>query len=139
MFQEVRHQDNTYAIIIRKGYQKDGMSFFTPDSYSQQLAYMNRPKDYEIDPHLHNKVSREVEYTLEFLYIKSGKVKIDFYQTDQTYFSSETLLAGDCVLLTYGGHGFTMLEHSEIIEVKQGPYVGENKDKIRFKKSDSIQ
>lgn len=35
------------------------------------------------------------------------------------------------MLLAYGGHGFKMLEDSEIIEVKQGPYAGEN-DKVRF-------
>ena len=41
------------------------------------------------------------------------------------------LLPGDVVLLAHGGHGFTMLEPSEMIEVKQGPYAGEQ-DKERF-------
>ena len=35
------------------------------------------------------------------------------------------------VLLIQGGHGFQVLEELEMIEVKQGPYVG-NKDKTRF-------
>ena len=35
------------------------------------------------------------------------------------------------MLLAYGGHGFEMIEDSEIIEVKQGPYLDEV-DKIRF-------
>jgi hypothetical protein len=35
------------------------------------------------------------------------------------------------VLLAYGGHGFEMIEESEIIEVKQGQYAGEM-DKVRF-------
>jgi hypothetical protein len=34
-------------------------------------------------------------------------------------------------LLAHGGHGFTMLEESEIVEVKQGPYSGDV-DKTRF-------
>ena len=38
---------------------------------------------------------------------------------------------GDVVLLAHGGHGFKMLEKSEIIEVKQGPYSDDN-DKTRF-------
>ena len=38
---------------------------------------------------------------------------------------------GDVILLVSGGHGFEMLEESEIIEVKQGPYAGEE-DKVRF-------
>jgi len=35
------------------------------------------------------------------------------------------------VLLAHGGHGFKILEPSEMIEVKQGPFSGE-KDKVRF-------
>ena len=41
------------------------------------------------------------------------------------------LYPGDVILLADGGHGFKMLEPSEIIEVKQGPYCGEQ-DKVRF-------
>jgi hypothetical protein len=35
------------------------------------------------------------------------------------------------ILLSYGGHGFEMLERTEMIEVKQGPYAGDQ-DKTRF-------
>ena len=34
-------------------------------------------------------------------------------------------------MLVAGGHGFEMLEPTEIIEVKQGPYSGDQ-DKTRF-------
>ena len=92
---------------------------------------MNRPKGYEIPPHLHNKVKRSVEYTNEVLLIKSGKVRVDFYNEDKIYFKSVTLNKGDVILLVCGGHGFEMLEQSEMIEIKQGPYVDDN-DKTRF-------
>ena len=54
-----------------------------------------------------------------------------FYDEDKNYIESTILEAGDVILLAYGGHGFEMLEESEMIEVKQGPYVGEM-DKTRF-------
>jgi mannose-6-phosphate isomerase-like protein (cupin superfamily) len=92
---------------------------------------MNRPEGYEIKPHRHNLVPREVHLTQEVLFIKSGKVRVDFYNNEQLYLESRILLAGDIVLLSDGGHGFKMLEPSEIIEVKQGPYCGEM-DKVRF-------
>ena len=120
------------AIIIRADYHSDGIEFFTPDNFSQQLAYMKRPKQYVIPPHIHNIVKREVQYTQEVLLIRSGKVRIDFYNNEQAYIESKILYAGDVILLSGGGHGFEMLEESEIIEVKQGPYMGEE-DKIRFK------
>ena len=56
---------------------------------------------------------------------------MDFYDDDKAYLKSEILHAGDVILLAFGGHGFLMLEDSEIIEVKQGPYAGEA-DKVRF-------
>jgi phage gp45-like len=65
------------------------------------------------------------------LYIKSGKVRIDFYDDHQKHLESRILKAGDVILLAHGGHGIKMIEESEIIEVKQGPYTGEQ-DKTRF-------
>jgi hypothetical protein len=119
------------AIIIRSNFQKEGIEFFTPNDFSQQLAYMNRPAGYRIAPHVHNKVQREVFYTQEVLFIKKGKVKIDFYDDSKNYIDTRILETGDVILLASGGHGFEMLEQTEMIEVKQGPFAGE-RDKTRF-------
>lgn len=131
MIQKIINNDKLLSIIIRKNFDKDGIEFFTPDDFSQQLAYMKRAKDYVIAPHVHNAVSRDVQFTKEVLYIKSGKVRVDFYDDDKKYLESTILEAGDVILLAFGGHGFEMIEESEMIEVKQGPYVGEM-DKVRF-------
>ena len=123
--------DKLLALIIRSEFHQEGIKFFTPDDFSQQLAYMNRPAGYKIAPHIHNKVQREVFYTQEVLFIKRGKVKIDFYDDQQKYFDTKILTTGDVILLASGGHGFEMLEPTEMIEVKQGPFAGEH-DKTRF-------
>ena len=132
MIQKVYHKDMLLSIIIRAGFEKDGIEFFTPDDFSQQLAYMKRPKDYVIPPHVHNIVQREILFTKEVLIIRKGRIRVDFYDDDKNYLESCMLGAGDVILLALGGHGFEMMEESEIIEVKQGPYVGEL-DKVRFK------
>jgi hypothetical protein len=119
------------AIILRSSFQKEGIEFFTESHFSQQLGYMKRPVGYSIQPHQHKQVKREVIQTQEVLFIRSGKVKVDFYSEDRQYVSSEILQQGDVILLAAGGHGFEMLETSEIIEVKQGPYESDA-DKIRF-------
>lgn len=126
------------SIIIRNNFSSTGITFFTNDNDSQQLGYMNRPKDYVIPPHRHNLVPREVHYTQEVLFIKSGKVRVDFFTNEQEYVTSRILHPGDFILLADGGHGFKMLEPSEIIEVKQGPYCGEQ-DKVRFQPIDESQ
>lgn len=135
MINYITYNEKIIAIIIRKNFQKNGIEFFTPDNFSQQLAYMKRPKNYIIPPHVHNPVVREVQLTQEVLFIKNGKVRVDFYDDDKCYIESTILEAGDVILLAHGGHGFEMLEESEIIEVKQGPYAGEM-DKVRFEPVD---
>jgi mannose-6-phosphate isomerase-like protein (cupin superfamily) len=131
MILKVFDKQNLIAIIVPHHFKKKGIEFFTPDDFSQQLAYMNRPKGYKITPHVHLPVPRQVLYTRETLFIKSGKVKIDFYSEKKQYLKSVTVTAGDVIFIASGGHGFTMLEDSEMIEVKQGPYPGEE-DKERF-------
>ena len=119
------------AFILRADFHTEGIRFFTPNEFSQQLGYMNRPRGYVIPPHVHNAVAREVHFTKEVLIVKSGRVRVDFYDDDQVYLMSRVLESGDVVLLAFGGHGFEMLEASEIVEVKQGPYAGDA-DKTRF-------
>lgn len=122
---------NTLAIIVRASYDKSGITFVTPDDYSQQLAYMHHPKGHVILPHIHNIVKREILYTKEALIIKKGIVRCDFYSDDKEYLKSTVIETGDVLLLVSGGHGFECLEETEMLEVKQGPYAGEN-DKVRF-------
>ncbi len=120
------------AIIISNRFNEKGIHFFTPNEFSQQLAYMNHPAGKIIEPHYHNAVQRNVVFTQEVLVIKRGKLKVDFYDEHLNYTQSRILETGDVILLSAGGHGFEVLEDIEMIEVKQGPYQGEL-DKTRFK------
>src|ERR1700730_2889494 len=131
MIEKIVHNDILFALIVRTTFTADGIKFFTPDEFSQQLAYMKRPVNWRIDPHVHNPVMRSVEYTHEVLFIKSGKVRVDFYEDAKSYIESRILYPGDVILLAHSGPGFTMLEESEMIEVKQGPSPGDA-DKTRF-------
>ena len=119
------------AIIIRSSYRQPGISFFTPGELSQQLAYMQHPAGHVIEPHVHNRVIREVHYTQEVLVLRKGRLRVDFYDTGKRYVESRVLDAGDVILLATGGHGFEVLDDVEMFEIKQGPYVGEQ-DKTRF-------
>lgn len=119
------------AIIIYHDYTREGVAFFTPGDFSQQLGYMKHNKGDTIPEHVHILHPREIRYTQETLLIKRGLVKVNFYTEDRQYFASRELTTGDVILLASGGHGFEFLEETEMIEVKQGPYCGDQ-DKIRF-------
>ena len=131
MIERILHNTDLIAVIVRSGFYEPGIHFFTPDEFSQQLAYMNHPSGKIIEPHVHNPVPREVFYTQEVLFLKRGRMRVDFFDQKQSYLESRILESGDIILLASGGHGFEALEEIEMIEVKQGPYAGEA-DKTRF-------
>lgn len=131
MIETVESEEKLLAIIIRHSFDESGIQFFTPNEFSQQLAFMRRPQDEEIGAHVHNAVSRKVEYTQEVLFIRSGRLRVDFYTSEQVYLHSRVLEEGDVILLADGGHGFKVLEEVQMVEVKQGPYAGKD-DKERF-------
>ena len=127
----VKKKHKLLAIIIRAEYTCEGVNFMTPNEFSQQVAYMHHPAGKVIDAHIHNLVHRDVILTQEVLLIKKGKLRVDFYDDYEDYLESRMLNAGDVILLVSGGHGFNVMEEVEMIEVKQGPYSG-NEDKKRF-------
>lgn len=127
MMQKIFDQSgNLIAIFLpfEKAMRENGIAFFTEDSDSLQLGNMRHEAGYKIASHVHNKKPRTIETTKETLFIRSGEVRMDLFGLDSQYLVSVTLTAGDVVLLVSGGHGFTFVQDSEIVEVKQGPYMG---------------
>ena len=56
MIENVDHDGRTLAVLLHAGYRAEGIQFFSPGDFSQQLGYMNRPTGYVIPPHTHNPV-----------------------------------------------------------------------------------
>ena len=131
-YEEIEHKNKLIAIIIKSNYSSDKTVFFSPPSFSQQLGYLRHNKGGSIKAHFHKEVRREIILTQEVLFIKEGKVKIDLYTIEKEYITSRELAGGDIIFLCTGGHGFKILEDSEIIEVKQGPYSNREIDKESF-------
>jgi len=129
--EEIRTQEQIVAIIIYNDFNKDGIEFFTPAEFSQQLGFMKHSKGHKIQEHIHRLQPREVKYTQETLFIRNGRVRVHFYNDDKVHLTSRDLNTGDVILLASGGHGFEFLEDTEMVEVKQGPHSGDN-DKERF-------
>jgi hypothetical protein len=111
------------AIVVSAAYDEVGIRFFTPDDFSQQLASISHSAGKIIPAHTHNEVNRKITFTQETLFIRKGKLRVDFYTPQQEYRRSRVLGPGDVILLIAGGHGFEVLEDLNMVEVKQGPYI----------------
>ena len=131
MVQRVTHHDRLLAIIVPSDYGEPGVNFITADDATLQLGLLNHPKSKIIQPHAHKVRPRDVTVTQEVLFLRKGKLRVDFYDDDERYLESRILEQGDTILLVSGGHGFEVLEDVDIVEVKTGPYLGED-EKKRF-------
>jgi len=126
--EEITADGETLGIILRAEFRRPGVHFFTPDAWSQQMAHLEWPAGHVIRAHAHRAVDRKIERTQEALWLRRGRVRVDFYRADRTCCARRELRAGDVLLLVGGGHGLEMLEDSELVEIKQGPYAaGEDK------------
>ena len=124
------------AVVVKSDFfVEDGIEFFTEQENDLQLGYMRRPVGYQILPHVHGERSSLISTTQEVLFIKSGRVLCSVFDDCHNPIADLVLAKGDFVLFASGGHGFEMLEDSEIVEVKQGPYDG-RLDKVRFSGAD---
>jgi hypothetical protein len=123
----------TIAVVIKKGFKKKGINFVSKDYYPLQLGINSYKKGDKIKPHSH--IDREIiiKKLQEVVQIKNGKVAVDLYDSDNQLFKSIRLSTGDLIFFVGGGHSFEMLSNTTIIEVKQGPYLGKDKDKVIIK------
>lgn len=112
---------------------KDGLHFFSPDDDFIQVGTWSYEKNKELKAHIHNEVSREVLWTQEVLYIRRGRIRADVYDTSENRVAQLTAGEGDLLMMLRGGHGYEILEQgTQILEIKNGPYVGPDLDRRRI-------
>lgn len=104
-----------------------GISFLTSHEVSQQLGAMSRPSGYHVSPHRHSPTRRVIEDTCETLFVRKGLVAVALYDREEKFLREVILGSGSVVTLLAGGHGLLFLEETEVIEVKQGPYVDDKR------------
>jgi hypothetical protein len=131
-YEEIRHEGELIAIILRREFSSDKTLFFGKPEYSQQLGYIVYPKGGKVKSHFHREVPRNIVWTQEVLFIKRGRVEVNFYTIEKEPITTRELSTNDVIFLCSGGHGIKMLEDTEMVEVKQGPYLGKESDKIVF-------
>lgn len=112
---------------------QDGLSFFSPDEDYIQVGTWGYDSGKALLAHTHNEVARNVLWTQETLYIRKGRILVQIYDTNEKIVDEWQAAEGDIVILLRGGHGYQILEDgTQVLEVKNGPYVGADKDRRRL-------
>jgi len=131
--ERIQYDGKIISIILRRDYTAGAIEFFSPDDFSQQLGFLPHKKGNTINAHFHKTIDKRITLTQEVLFVRKGKIRVDFYTPAKEHLASREIEAGDIVFLCSGGHGFKILEDTEMIEVKQGPYSGKDNDKELFR------
>ena len=117
------------ALVVRRDFEKDGVNFVSKPEFPLQLGISSYKNGEEIKAHVHIEREITINKNQEVVHIKRGKTRVDLYDSQGENIKSVELSAGDTIFFVDGGHGFEMLEDTKILEVKQGPYFGKDKDK----------
>lgn len=118
------HNDILMAIHITSV--DEGVHAVTPENEPLQVLTMTKMKGESVKAHRHEPKARQTTNLQECLVVKKGILKIDLYFENEC-FKSVILNTGDAFITMRGGHAIYFLEDSEILEIKNGPYI---EDKI---------
>ena len=127
--ERIRHNNEILAILLKKNKTQEGFEVLTPPEFSLQFGINVKKKGEKSKAHFHPSTEATKEPRQEILHIIGGRIKLTLYTTFGKKVGERILNKGDTVLLTKG-HGLEVLEDTRMIEIKQGPFPGPEKDKI---------
>jgi len=112
---------------------QSGLNFFSNDIDYQQVGTWRYDEGKKLLAHSHNEVARDVMWTQEVLYIRRGRIKAQIYDTKDIKIIEIEAGEGDIIILIRGGHGYEILQDdTQVLEVKNGPYLGADIDRRRL-------
>lgn len=129
----IQKDNKILAKLIHEEDWNEGLGFYSNDDEYIQLGTWQYNSGKELLTHIHNEVERKVLRTEEVLYIKKGKLLAKIYDLDENFVDEFEAKEGEIVVLLECGHGYTILEDgTQVIEIKNGPYLGADIDRRRI-------
>lgn len=126
----VERDGRRYAEIIRADARVATTRFFSPDQSSFQFGLLAHDAGFVEEPHSHLRLERAINDLQQMFVVQFGVIAVDFFADSGEKFHEVILRAGDAILLVDGAHSIRILEKMQCISVKQGPFLGMDKDKV---------
>jgi len=130
---EIKLGEKVLARVIKQEDVSEGLSFYSDDSDFIQTGFWNYNSGKVLAKHYHLRATRQVKQTHEVIHVLSGRIKVEVYHNTGDLVETVEITAGDTMILLDCGHGYEILEDgTKVLEVKSGPYLGAEADRIRF-------
>jgi hypothetical protein len=127
----ILHEGELYASIFDTSNISEGLDFLTSDSSFIQVGTWNYKKNKTLDAHFHNYFERSAQRTQEVVYVIEGSIKCNLFKEDTTFIETVIIDSGMLIVQYQGVHEYEIVEDSKVLEVKNGPYFGPEKDRTR--------
>ena len=126
----IEHNGIKYAEIIRASVNVEHTTFYSPPESSFQFGLLAHKKGFVEPPHYHKPFVREIRDLQQMFVVQRGIVVVELYSDEKKLIREITLTQGDSIALIHGIHAIRVEEDMQCISVKQGPFLGDENDKI---------
>ena len=126
----IEHKGTKYAEIIWATERADKTVFFSPADSSFQFGLLAHKTGFVEAPHYHKPVSRTITDLQQMFVVQRGVVMVELYDDEGKPLREIEMHSGDAIVLIHGVHAIRVVEDMQCISVKQGPYLGEEEDKV---------
>lgn len=124
------YKNKVYAEVIRAKTKSMKTKFFSDSKSSFQFGFVSHKKGYIENPHYHRKIKRVINDCQQVLFVQKGKIKVKFFNEKKKLIKNILIKKGDAINIVQGIHLIKILENSQCITVKQGPFISDKMDKI---------
>ena len=118
-----------YAEVIRANLTVETTTFFSPAESSFQFGLLAHKSGFIEPPHYHYPTVRTIDDLQQMFVVQQGVVAVLLYTDDGKLLREIVLERGDAIVLIHGVHAIRVIEDMQCISVKQGPFLGTEKDK----------
>ena len=126
----VEYNGVKYAEIIWSDTRVEKTTFFSPPDSSFQFGLLAHEAGFVEAPHYHKEVPRTISDLQQMFLVQRGVVVVELYSDQGSLLREIEMHAGDAIVLIHGVHAIRVLEDMQCISIKQGPYMGEEQDKV---------
>ena len=128
--ESIEYNGVRYAEVIWRDTRADHTVFFSPPESSFQFGLLVHEAGFVELPHYHKPITRTINDLQQMFVVQRGIVAVQLYSDDGVLLREIILNPGDAIVLIHGIHAIRIIEDMQCISVKQGPFLGTEKDKI---------
>ena len=134
--EKIEYEGKKYAEIIWSDVCVEQTTFFSPAESSFQFGLLAHKAGFVEPPHYHKAVTRTISDLQQMFVVQRGVVEVDLFSYGGALIRTIVINPGDAIVLIDGVHAIRVIEDMQCISVKQGPYMGEENDKVFVEAND---